>query len=85
LKKRWPQRWTDFWNHYLVLTPEEKKVIAFVCAAFLLGLTTKIYREKHPQLVPSVERAAAQSITPTPRPKRSRKPRASATPASNER
>lgn len=31
-----------------VLTPEEKKTIAFVLCAFILGLAVKHYRDAHP-------------------------------------
>jgi hypothetical protein len=31
------------------LTPTEKRVAAFVLAAFVLGLATKCYRDTHPQ------------------------------------
>ena len=31
------------------LTPEEKRVITFIIAAFLLGVATKCYRDTHPQ------------------------------------
>jgi len=82
LKKRWPQRWQDFRNHYLVLTWEEKKVIAFIGAAFLLGLTTKCYRDQHPPPIPSVEtKHSAHQSASSPRPKRSR---AKASPTPNE-
>jgi hypothetical protein len=32
---------------FMVLTSQEKRVIAFVVAAFLLGLGVKSYRETH--------------------------------------
>jgi hypothetical protein len=86
LKKRWPKRWQDFRSYYLVFTPEEKKVIAFICAAFLLGLTTKCYRDKHPQPLPYADfkhprrEKATLPHSPTPRPHRSRKAHTSATP-----
>jgi hypothetical protein len=32
----------------LVLTAEEKRTIAFVLIAFVLGLATKCYRDQHP-------------------------------------
>src|SRR5262245_1057436 len=35
------------------LTPAEKRVVAFVVAAFLLGLVTKCYRDAHPSPAPS--------------------------------
>src|SRR5262252_2073339 len=34
------------------LTPAEKRVVAFVAAAFLLGLITKCYRDAHPSPTP---------------------------------
>jgi hypothetical protein len=43
-------RWNwDELRHRFVLTPEEKRVIAFVVATLLLGLATKCYREAQPQ------------------------------------
>ncbi|HYR23227.1 MAG TPA: hypothetical protein VEP30_09945 [Chthoniobacterales bacterium] len=45
-----PERWQwEELRHKLVLTPEEKRVITFVIAAFILGLATKCYRDTHPQ------------------------------------
>ena len=45
------ERWNwDELRHKLVLTLEEKRVICFVVAAFILGLGTKCYRDTHPQL-----------------------------------
>ena len=38
-----------------VLTPEEKRVVAFVLAAFVLGLGTKYYRDNHRQSPPPNE------------------------------
>jgi len=35
-----------------VLTPEEKRVLAFVLVAFVLGLGAKHYRDTHPQAPP---------------------------------
>jgi len=40
-------KWEEL-RHKFVLTPEEKRVILFVIAAFLLGLGTKCYRDTHP-------------------------------------
>jgi hypothetical protein len=56
-----PDRWT--WaelRHRFVLTAEEKRVITFVIAAFLLGLGTKCYRDAHPQLPASIEKKHAR-------------------------
>jgi hypothetical protein len=51
-----PDRWTwDELRHKFVLTPEEKRVITFVIAAFLLGLGTECYRETHPRPPPSID------------------------------
>jgi hypothetical protein len=36
-----------------VLTPEEKRVVVVVLAAFLLGLCTKYYRDTHPAPIPA--------------------------------
>lgn len=33
----------------MVLTAQEKQVILFVVATFLLGITVKFYRDRHPQ------------------------------------
>ncbi len=35
-----------------VLTPEEKKTVCFVLIAFVLGLVTKFYRDRHPSPTP---------------------------------
>ena len=44
--ERW--NWEEL-RHKFVLTLEEKRVISFVVAAFILGLGTKSYRDAHPQ------------------------------------
>jgi hypothetical protein len=45
-----PERWQwEELRHKLILTPEEKRVILFIVAAFLLGLGTKCYRDTHPR------------------------------------
>jgi hypothetical protein len=54
-------KFSERWNwhelrHKLVLTPEEKRVIGFVVAAFILGLGTKCYRDTHPQLPVQTEK-----------------------------
>lgn len=38
-----------------VLTAGEKKAIFFVVAAFVLGVTTKHYRDHHPRALPQAE------------------------------
>jgi len=45
---KFPEDWKwDELKHRLVLTPEEKRVVTFVLAAFILGLGTKCYRDRH--------------------------------------
>lgn len=34
-------------RHLFVLTPEEKRTVAFVLVALFLGLTARSYRERH--------------------------------------
>ena len=46
-------------RHRFVLTPEEKRVIIFVIAAFLLGLVTKCYRDSRPQSPVKIEKKHA--------------------------
>jgi hypothetical protein len=81
LKLRSPRKWDEL-RHKLVLTPEEKRVIAFVVAAFVLGLGAKSYRDKHPQPMPHLDPKHPWRKDATPRPsvapkdKRPRKPRA---------
>ncbi|HEV3244012.1 MAG TPA: hypothetical protein VGZ31_06345 [Chthoniobacterales bacterium] len=54
---KFSERWNwDGLRHKLVLTPEEKRVIGFVVAAFILGLGTKCYRDTHPQLPVQMEK-----------------------------
>ena len=43
---------SSFWRdlkHRFVLTAEEKRVVTFVIAAFVLGLGTKFYRDSRPK------------------------------------
>jgi len=54
LKRIWRAR-LETWRHRLVLTREEKRVLAFVVIAFALGLTTKHYRENHPPVAPKID------------------------------
>jgi hypothetical protein len=52
-----PDSWT--WaelRHRFVLTPEEKRVIIFVIAAFVLGAGTKCYRDAHPRPLPLIDK-----------------------------
>jgi len=48
-----PWRVQDELVHRFVLTPEEKWVLIFILAAFVLGLTTKQYRDTHPPAITS--------------------------------
>ncbi|MBA2586819.1 MAG: hypothetical protein H0U99_10100 [Chthoniobacterales bacterium] len=48
-----------------VLTPEEKKTICFIAAAFAIGLATKHFRDTHPRAAPTP--AVALHATPRPR------------------
>jgi hypothetical protein len=58
-----------------VLTPEEKKTIAFALCALVLGIATKHYRDTHPQpprdLTPKEQRTARKAahvhpVSPSP-------------------
>jgi hypothetical protein len=51
LKPIWRARFEALRNR-LVLTPKERRVVAFIVTAFFLGLCTKCYRETHPQKPP---------------------------------
>lgn len=53
--------------HRFVLTSEEKRVVIFVLAAFLLGLGTKYYRDTHPAPIPDKSKTSvSQSHRPSP-------------------
>jgi hypothetical protein len=55
--------------HRFVLTPEEKRVVVFVLAAFLLGLGTKYYRDTHPAPIPAkAKTSVSRSYRPSPSP-----------------
>jgi hypothetical protein len=51
-----------------VLTPKEKRVIAFVFVAVFLGLCTKCYRETHPKMPPRMDKKYPWRKYPTPQP-----------------
>jgi hypothetical protein len=55
-KTNWRSR-LDRFRQRFVLTPHEGRVVAFVVAAFLLGLFTKHYRETHSTAVPASTKA----------------------------
>jgi len=86
LKLRRPWNWSEF-RQKLVLTPEEKRVIIFILTAFILGLTTKCYRDKHrPPVAPAhAKQQRQQGATPAHSPaqkrKRARKQRPAVSPA----
>jgi len=46
-----------------VLTPEEKRVLAFVLVAFVLGLGAKHYRDTHPEAPPSIDKKHPHVMT----------------------
>jgi hypothetical protein len=54
-----------------ILTSEEKKTVCFVLIAFILGLATKYYRDRHPAPLPKPMTAARENA----RPQHSRSPR----------
>ena len=59
---KFPGRWNwEELRHKLVLTPEEKRVIAFIVAAFLLGLGTKCYRDTNAQPPAQMEKSHPRS------------------------
>jgi hypothetical protein len=51
-----------------VLTPEEKRTVCFVLIVFLLGLTTKYYRDNRPAPSPKPTVTARERATPKPPP-----------------
>ena len=53
--------WAEL-RHKFVLTPEEKRVIAFVLVALLLGLGTKYYRDAQRPLPVKIEKKSAISV-----------------------
>lgn len=54
-----------------ILTLEEKKTVYFVLIAFVLGLATKYYRDRHPAPVSKPATAAReQAMTKPSRPSR---------------
>ena len=68
------------WRQIFVLTPEEKRTVAFILCAFVLGLAAKHYRDAHPQPPVKIDKKHPYSrtyrLSPSPTPKRSpRKPR----------
>jgi hypothetical protein len=90
---KFPARWKfDELKQRLVLTREEKRVIVFILAAFVLGLAAKHYRDTHPQPVPYIDKKhphsrgyralPSPSTSVTPARKKMRKPR-SGTPLPN--
>src|SRR5207302_11480781 len=78
LKSQLLRMWDEL-RQRLVFTPEEKRVIAFVIAALLLGLGTKCYRDKHPHPTAYADpqhpsrKVTAPLDSPTPKPRRVRK------------
>jgi len=86
---KFPAHWTfDELKQRLVLTREEKRVIIFILAAFVLGLVAKHYRATHPQPVPYIDKrhpwrkyqTAPSSSPPKSTRRKSRNKNESATP-----
>jgi hypothetical protein len=67
-KTSWRSR-LDRFRQRFVLTPHEQRVVAFVVAAFLLGLFTKYYRETYPTAVPASTKAKPAKTRSTIPPK----------------
>ncbi len=91
---KFPARWKfDELKQRLVLTREEKRVIVFILAAFVLGLVAKHYRDTRPQPTTTIDKkhphSRTQGISPSPSQpviptrKRTRKP-SSATPFNSQ-
>jgi hypothetical protein len=57
-----PWRAQDELVHRFVLTPEEKRVLIFILAAFVLGLATKQYRATHPPAI-ALQKVAHKSAS----------------------
>jgi hypothetical protein len=59
-------------HQIFVLTPEEKRTVAFVLCAVILGVAAKHYRDAHPQLPPKIDikhsHARPQTYRPSPSP-----------------
>jgi hypothetical protein len=73
MKRVWRARLETVRNR-LALTPKEKRVIAFVFAAFFLGLCAKCYRETHPQTPPSMDKKHPWRKYQTPSPSQAGSP-----------
>ena len=83
MKPRKPPR-----RQVFVLTPEEKRAVACIVGAFLLGLGTMHYRAKHPRVEPKPtvkEQRATKGAAKTNRPQVSPAPvRATPTPPADD-
>jgi MoxR-like ATPase len=73
LKRVWRARLEALRNR-LALTPKEKRIIAFVIVAFLLGLGVKCYRETHPQTPSQMDKKHPWRKYQTPSRSRARSP-----------
>jgi hypothetical protein len=49
-----------------ILTLEEKKTVCFVLIAFVFGLATKYYRDRHPAPLPQPKTVARENAVRTP-------------------
>jgi hypothetical protein len=66
---KFSERWSwEELRHKLVVTPEEKRVILFVIAAFILGLATKCYRDTHPRPLEYIDKSRPRPALSTPQP-----------------
>jgi hypothetical protein len=54
-RSAWREKLTALRQRF-ILTRQEKKVIVFVFAVFVLGLGAKCYRDNHPQPAPSIDK-----------------------------
>ena len=63
-----------------VLTSEEKKALACVAGAFILGLATMHYRAHHPRPAPPRTAKEAQAAKTRPKPKPPERPSRTPTP-----
>src|SRR4029077_3572556 len=73
MKRVWRAR-LEILRNRLALTSKEKRVIAFVFAAFFLGLCAKCYRETHPQVPPQMDEKHPWRKYQTPSPSQARSP-----------
>jgi hypothetical protein len=71
----------DSFKHRFVLTREEKRVLCFVMAAFLVGLAVKHYRTAPAAAGDEMKTTPALTARPTPTPTKKQKRHRKASPA----